>query len=138
MANAESLGSVDGALAEYSALFQEIMRRHGNQQSLLTLQLTITGAVFSVALSTSSADVLLILPLTTYLLSGRYAAHQAAIVNISNYIENELGPRVPGGLPFERWFKDQPPRFRNVAGLNPLFVAFPGSAILGLVALVPT
>jgi hypothetical protein len=43
----------EGPLAEFAALRQEIIQRQATQHSVLALQLTISGAVFSFALKCS-------------------------------------------------------------------------------------
>lgn len=127
----------EGPLAEYAALRAEILHRNGTQQNLLTLQLTITGAIFSFALSTSTVYLLLVVPLSTYMLVGRYLGQQAGVMKCSTYIRTELTNRVPGGFGWEAWIRDQHPQLRNLWALNPLFITFPGSALIALVIVAP-
>lgn len=94
----------DAALTEFNALRAEIIARHNSQQALLSIQLTAAGALFSLALSGAGRSaVLLILPLITYMLTGRHVAHSYANLSIGTYIRTELSRRVRGGLGWEQW-----------------------------------
>ena len=87
----------EAALTEFTALRAEIMVRQTNQQQLLSIQLTVSGAVFSLALSSPGRSaVLRILPLTTFMLAGRHVAHSYACLSIATYVRTGLSPRVPG------------------------------------------
>jgi len=125
-------------LAEYSALRNEILQRMGFQWSIFALQLTAAGVIFSFSLSSSShTGFLLIIPIATYVLSGRYLAVYLGIRNISAYIREVLEPKANGQLNWEGWCAMQQPRARPLTLLNPLFLAFPGIAVAALVWVAP-
>ena len=129
----------DGPLAEFTALRQEMERRATAQSNLLTLQLTISGAIFSFALSDPARRAfLLILPISTYMLCGRYAAQHAAIAGIATYIRESLSDRVPGGLHWERWLlRHRRPHLPVISWVEPLSITFPGVAVLSLAWVSP-
>jgi hypothetical protein len=128
----------DAALAEFGALRAEIIARQNSQQGLLSIQLTATGALFSLALSgAGKAAVLLVLPLVTYMLAGRHVSHSYACHSIAAYIRAELSGRVPGGLGWEDWLlrhRSGPARSRT---LSPLVITFPGISLLALMGSMP-
>ena len=125
----------EAALAEFAALRQEILARQAHQHTLLALQVTIGGAVFSFALSAPGrAAALLVVPFTSFMLLGRYVAHYAAIAHLSTYIKSELSPRVAGGLGWEAWFDARRRPSRRIFLVDPLFIAYPGMALLALAA----
>jgi hypothetical protein len=66
-------------LAEYAALRTEVDRRATVQWNVLALQLTSTGVIASLAIShASDIALLLIIPLSSYMLGGRYILHGCA------------------------------------------------------------
>ncbi|MEU8001815.1 hypothetical protein AB0B66_11680 [Catellatospora sp. NPDC049111] len=137
MAEDKSSGQ-DGAIAEFTALREEIIARHNNQQSLLSIQLTAAGALFSLALSgADKAAVLLVLPLVTYMLAGRHVAHSYACHSIAAYISTELSGRVQGGLGWETWLQPRRLSPRRYPVLNPLSISFPGISVLALLGSLP-
>ena len=135
----EAVPGSAGPVAEFTALRQEIERRASTLNNLLTLQLTISGAIFSFALSDPGRRTfLLIVPMSTYLLCGRCASQHAGIAEIGRYIRESLSDRVPGGLHWERWLaQNQRPRLPAVSLVEPLFVTFPCVALLALILPVP-
>jgi hypothetical protein len=63
----------DGPLAEFVALRDEILQLNQQQNQMLALQLTISGAVFGIAISHAGlADILMIVPVVSYSLCARY------------------------------------------------------------------
>jgi hypothetical protein len=125
--------SHDGALAEFTALRQEILNRSTAQQNVLALQLSTSGALFGFALAKGSrATLLLIVPVLSYLLLTRYLMHTATISDISRYIRDELDGRVPGGLGWESYWRRQPSRLPLSWWRHPNTMLFPGSAGLAL------
>lgn len=123
----------EGPLAEFAALRQEMDMKIQNQYQLLTLQLTLTGAIFSFAISRAGlAGLLLIVPVSTYLLCGRWASQHHGIHRIGTYIQQELSQRVPGGLGWEAWTRDNPRKGRLLGMTVPMFLTFPGAALLSL------
>jgi hypothetical protein len=128
----------EGALAEFNALRAEIIARQNSQQGLLSIQLTATGAIFSLALSGAGhSAVLLVLPLITFMLSGRHVSHSYACLSIATYIRVELSDRVRDGLGWERWLQEHRSRSRKYRPLNPLFITFPGISVLALLGALP-
>jgi hypothetical protein len=128
-----------GPLAEFAALRQEIERRSQIQHNIFTLQLTISGAVFSFALSNHArVYFLLIVPISTYMLAGRYVTQHFGIIYAGKYIKEVLGALVPGGLGWERWLIDH--RRRQLFFLewaDPHYVTYPGISVLALAWLAP-
>ncbi|MFL6124275.1 hypothetical protein [Actinophytocola sp.] len=129
----------EGPLAEFTALRQEIDRKMTSQQQASNLQVTISGAVFGFVITNQDrVALLLVLPLTTYMLFGRYATYHAAIHDAATYIREVLDGKVPGGLGWERWILDyKRPRLPAISSIDPLFIQYPGVAILSLLWLAP-
>lgn len=128
----------DGPLAEFSSLRQEIDELKRTQFQILALQLTAAGAVFGFVLSVASkSPLLLVLPVSSYLLCGRYVSEHFGTLLAAHYIRAELSPRVPGGLRWEAWlrsdhqFKHVLPR-RALVSTLPLLLGFPGTGALAL------
>lgn len=121
---------VEGALAEFDAIRREIELRIGLQQQVFTVHLTSAGAVFSLALSNSSLQpVVLVLPVTTYLFAGHYLTLHLTIRNAAGYIRNVLSARVPGGLGWEKAFDQQrTPSSQPV--VKPFYLTFPGVSLV--------
>ncbi|GIF64096.1 hypothetical protein Ais01nite_21310 [Asanoa ishikariensis] len=138
MPDDDTVRSQETALAEFTALRAEIMARQNSQQALLSIQLTVAGALFSLALSSPGrATVLLILPLTTVMLAGRHVAHSYACLSIATYIRTELSPRVAGGLGWEEWLRAHREIPRRHRLLSPLFISFPAISALAIVGAFP-
>jgi hypothetical protein len=128
----------DAAIVEFNALRAEIVARQNSQQALLSIQLTATGALFSLALSGAGRSaVLLVLPLVTYMLAGRHVSHSYACVSIAAYIRTQLSDRVSGGLGWEDWLRGHRSSPRRHRVVNPLFITFPGISLLALLGSVP-
>ncbi|NMO55217.1 hypothetical protein HH310_29035 [Actinoplanes sp. TBRC 11911] len=122
-----------GPVAEYTSLRLEIDTRAKYQQQILALQLTLSSAVFGFALSRPQLLALLLaIPMSSYLLSGRYAAQREAIRSISHYIRDSLHPRTPGGLGWVAWSRQNPRPNRLIDWLIPMLLTFPGAAVLAL------
>ncbi|HWC84507.1 MAG TPA: hypothetical protein VG756_31510 [Pseudonocardiaceae bacterium] len=123
-----------GALAEFAALRTEIERRSNIQQNLFALQLTISGAVFSFALSSQDrVDLLLIIPISTYILAGRYVIQHYGIVYAGEYIKEVLSQRIPDGLDWEKWLIEH--RRKHLLFLewaDPHYMTYPGISVLAL------
>lgn len=101
----------DGPLAEFSALREEIQARVKAQQQMLSLQLTLSGAVFGFAISQpGKTALLLIVPFSSYLLCGRLVAQHFGTLRVAKYIKEDLSDRVPGGLRWEQWLEQQQSR----------------------------
>ncbi|MBQ1063792.1 MULTISPECIES: hypothetical protein [Micromonospora] len=124
---------VNGALAEYQSLRAEIDSRAKFQQQILALQLTLTSAIVAFALSSPGLlPVLLIVPLSSYLLCGRYVGQRTAMRWTTRYINEELSPRIPGGLGWAAWSQANRRPDRVLDWFIPLLICFPGAAVLAL------
>ena len=116
----------------------EILQRSSLAWHVLALQLTAAGVIFSFALSNPShTGFLLILPVITYALTGRYAAQYLGTENIGNYIREVIEVRANGELHWEEWNRAQPSTARTLTWLNPLFLVFPGVAVTALAWVAP-
>jgi len=125
-------GGFEGPLAEFAALRQEIDIKSTGQSQTLTFQLTLAAAVFGFAVSRPSlSGLLLIIPIGSYLLFCRVVTQHDATKLAARYIREELSDRVPGGLGREQWLLANVPR-RQLLGLAPLLLAFPGTSALAL------
>jgi hypothetical protein len=125
-----------GALAEFTALRQEIERRNVVQHALFVLQLTSAGAIFSFALAGEPrARFLLIVPISTYMICARYVDQQIGIQRAATYIRTELSPRISGGLGWENWQINHREFVRGsiIRRVTALLIMFP---IIGVCALV--
>jgi hypothetical protein len=129
----------EGALAEFAALRQEVERRRSLQHQLFALQLTFSAAVFSFALSDRTrVPLLLILPIATYMLCGRFVSQHYGIVYAGQYIREVLDSKVPGGLSWEQWVIDHRRRqLFFLESIDPHYVTFPGIAYLALAWTAP-
>lgn len=120
-------------IAEYTSLRSEIDGRAKYQQQILALQLTLTSAIFGFALSRARlTEILLIVPISSYLLCGRYIAQRTAIRWISTYIRDVLDERVGGGLGWIAWSRINPRPDRSTDWLVPMLLTFPGASLLAL------
>jgi len=91
-------------LAEYSALRAEADRRANVQWNVLALQITSAGVISSLAISRiADIGLLLVIPLSSYMLGSRYILHDYHIKLISRYIRNSLSGRLQGYLAWENW-----------------------------------
>ncbi len=91
-------------LAEYAALRTEVDRRATVQWNVLALQLTSTGVIASLAIShASEIALLLVIPLSSYMLGSRYILHDFHLKLISRYIRDSLSGRLGGQLAWESW-----------------------------------
>jgi hypothetical protein len=154
---AEASGSAEAAsaeaqlgnqvmLAEYSALRSEVDRRANIQWNVLALQVTSAGVIASLAIS-RPADIglLLVIPLSSYMLGSRYILHDYHLKLISRYIRVSLSARLQGNLAWEDWkAKQMAPdvhrrNWLTVTGwslVHPTRLAFEGVAWLALLAAV--
>ena len=86
-------------LAEYSALHAEVERRAHLQWNVFALQVTSAGAISSLAISSgSNIALLLIIPLSSYMLGSRYILHDFHMKLIRKYIRESLSSRLQGQL----------------------------------------
>jgi hypothetical protein len=128
----------EAALVEFSSLREEILARLGFQHTLLSIQLVSAGAVFSFALSDAErSTALLVLPLATYMILGRYVVQDFAMRDLGRYIREDLSSKAAGALGWEQWLRDHSKTYGLFKGFDPLFISFPGVAILALAGLLP-
>jgi hypothetical protein len=131
-------------LAEFAALRAEILQRQNIQWNTFALQLTAAGVVFSFALSNAShTGFLLILPVVTYALTGRYVSQSIGTEKVGIYIREVLNVKLKGQLHWEEWHKtkewnrSRPTTARVLTWINPLYLAFPGVAVIALAWVAP-
>lgn len=123
----------EGPLAEFAALREEIQERVRAQGQLLSLQLTVSAAVFGFAVTQSGMIILLlIVPFTSYLLCGRLVAQHFGTHRVAKYIMEELSNRVPGGLRWEEWLRRHSSSPHLLGSTLPLLLTFVGTGVLSL------
>ena len=87
-------------LAEYVALRTEVDRRATVQWNVLALQLTSAAVIASLAISHGSdIALLLVIPLSSYMLGSRYLLHDFHLKLISRSIRDLLSGRLEGRAP---------------------------------------
>ncbi len=129
-------------LAEYNALRTETERRSTVQWNVFALQLASAGAISSVAISSSTFALLLLVPFASYLLGSRYILHDFHIKLIRRYVRESLAQRLGGQVRWESWRTSAltAPTTRgwfSVTGwnfLHPTRLAFEGVGFLSLAA----
>jgi hypothetical protein len=121
-------------LAEFAALRAEILHRSNLSWSIFALQLTAAGVVFSFALSNPShTGFLLILPVISYALAGRYVSQSIATRTLGAYIREVLEVRANGALHWETWNSTRTRgELRVLNWVNPYLLVFPGPAVIAL------
>lgn len=134
------------AFAEYTVLRQEVADRSSAKNTILTLQLTVSGALFSFALSGSNrTGFLLIIPIATYMLFIRFAQQYHGVQNATRYITECLSPRVKGGFGWEDWVKEHG-EYVSLVDFKPIslvlagssaVIPFPGVAVAALAWALP-
>jgi hypothetical protein len=128
---------VQVALAEFTALRTEALQALSMEWNIIALQLTATGVLFSFALTNNSrTGFLLIVPIVSFVLSGRYLRNDRAFVLIGIYIKTDLSRRLPE-LNWEKWYKEFPnpiPTLQSIA-YGPSF--FPVISIVALIWVFP-
>lgn len=141
MNDARELDPTQGPLAEFAALRAEIDRRSTLQHNTIALQITSAGAIFGFAVSAANrTTLLLILPITSYMLTARFVAYYYGITLIASYITTVLSRQIGGGLQWEDWRRDNLRKHedRALTLVNPLFIIFPGVGTLALVVALVT
>lgn len=136
VASESELDLTQGPIAEFTALRAEIERRSTHQHNLIALQVTSAGTLFGFAISAADRGVLLlILPLTSYMLAARYVAYYFGIKLVADYISEVLSPQVGGSLQWEKWRLGNMHRYhdRALTLVHPLYILFPGVAAMALV-----
>lgn len=129
--------SAQAALAEFAALRSEVLQAFSMQWNTIALQLTTTGILVSFSLTSHArTGFLLIVPVISYILNGRYLRSERLILTAATYITNELSPRVPGGLKWEEWLRRRPnpnQYLRWLAHGPPIFSAISVTALVWLI-----
>ena len=121
-----------GPLAEFTALRAEILQNNQNHNHVLTLQLTITGAILGIVVTGPSLNPLtLVIPIVSELLYLRFVTDVIETFQVARYIRENLGPRVPGGLCWEDWSLHQARRQPRL-GMTSKLLTFAGASVLGL------
>src|SRR6476660_100650 len=124
----------EGQVAEFAALREEILERVKAQHQLLSLQLTVTAAIFGFAISRPGmAGILLIVPFVSYLLCARQVTQYFGTLTVGQYIAERLDPRVPGGLGWESWIREKRRGSRLLGATAPLLLTFAGPGLLSSV-----
>jgi hypothetical protein len=91
-------------LAEYAALRSETERRSTIQWNVFALQIASAGAIISLAIaSATNSALLLVVPLTSYMLGNRYLLHDFHVKLIHRYVRDSLSNRLSGNLRWEAW-----------------------------------
>ena len=130
--------SAQAALAEFAALRSEVLQAFSMQWNTVALQLTTTGVLVSFSLTSHTrTGFLLIVPVISYILNGRYLRSERLILTAATYIMSELSPRVPGGLKWEEWLRRRPnpnQYLRWLAHGPPIFSAI---SLIALIWLIP-
>ncbi|MEV6624276.1 hypothetical protein AB0M83_33240 [Amycolatopsis sp. NPDC051106] len=129
-------------LAEYAALRSETERRATIQWNVFALQIASAGAIISLAIaSATNSALLLVVPLTSYMLGNRYVLHAFHLKLIHRYVRDSLSDRLAGNLQWEAWREREldretaPGRRFTATGwnsLHPTRLAFVGVAALAL------
>jgi hypothetical protein len=139
-------GTEESAFAEYTALRQEISDRISMRQTILTLQLTIAGGLYSFALAQSShLKYLLLVPFTTCMLFFRLVEQYYGTREAALYIQNKLSPRVRGGFGWDAWRLENTIRpggpgrklARAALGGSPYIISFPAVSAAALIWAIP-
>jgi hypothetical protein len=126
-----------GPLAEYTALRAEVDKLQELLWKVMSFQITTAGATFGFSLSSGTrAPLLLIVPFSSYMLMARWALYRRMMSRVADYITEQLEPRVPGGLRWERWIRDSRDRYRipHLLWVNPVALMFPGVSLLAVAA----
>lgn len=129
-------------LAEYAALRSETERRSTIQWNVFALQVASAGAIISLAIaSAANSALLLVVPLTSYMLGARYILHDFHLKLIHRYVRDSLSERLSGHLRWEAWRDREldrvtaPRRWFTSTGWNaahPTRLAFVGVAALAV------
>jgi hypothetical protein len=137
---------ISAALAEYAALRAEVTNRISGQDTMLSLYMTATAAIFGLALSGhASSLVLLVLPLLSAAARLLYHNHNVYIKLASAYINDQLRPLVTERLGEPRllgWGQQvaryhRGPWRRRLAHPAALALLFPVPAATALILAVP-
>jgi hypothetical protein len=127
------------ALAEFSALRNEIGSRSTAQHTLINLSITAIGAVVGFALAQKgNLSLLLLLPILSPSLGMLYLDHALNIMNIGNYINTQLKP-ILRLMRYEEVVRSYEQRrlLRVLPYGLPIFIIFAGAPIGSLTVTFP-
>jgi hypothetical protein len=127
---------VQAALAEFTALRAEALQAFSAESSIVALLVTATGVLFSFALTSHRTGFLLIVPVVSYVLSGRYLRNERVYSLIGKYIRLDLSRRVDG-LEWEEWYKGFPNPTRTLQSLAYGPAVFSGISFVALGWVIP-
>jgi hypothetical protein len=142
MGAADEANALTVALAEFTALRQEIGARSQAQHGIIALNFTAVGAIGGVILS-NKADplLLLLLPILSPALGMLFFDHASNIDQIGTYIRNEIKPVLVGLAGDSRLFSyeerideyEQTGKPRAISVGVPLFIMFSAIPVAALV-----
>jgi hypothetical protein len=97
--NNNTSSMVDAILAEFNSLKEEIRSRSNDQSTILSLNVTVIGAIGGLYLS-EHADprILFLIPIISSLLGIRYIDHAINIDNLGRFIQREVKPQLASAL----------------------------------------
>lgn len=84
------------ALAEYTSLRDELLKRIDFQHQILALTLVGAGTFLTVGTQASTPDLLLIYPILVLFLATGWYQHNLRVYRIETYIRTKIESRVPG------------------------------------------
>jgi hypothetical protein len=126
--------NADVRLAEYQSLRQEIDERRKLESTIFLFQLTSVGVIFAYVLSNPTTSLLLlILPVSSYILFTRYALYSLGTAEIRTYIRTELSPKLGKALEWEAWIKERTPLLKGYFFVHPTALAFPAPSLVAIV-----
>jgi hypothetical protein len=137
---------INVALAEYTALRAEVTNRISGQDTMLSLYMTATAAIFGFSLSGhANSLILLVLPLLSAAVRLLYHNHNQYIRLVSAYINDQLRPLITDCVSEPRLLGWQQrtaeyhrgPRRHRLAHPVGLALLFPVPAAVALVLVVP-
>ncbi|GAA4459400.1 hypothetical protein GCM10023170_058880 [Phytohabitans houttuyneae] len=97
------------------------------------MQLTTAGGLFGLVIDEPKRFALLaLIPITSYLLCGRFVTQVHAVEALARYIREVLNRKVGGGFNWERWQRDTKRKDYAWAWFIPLLLTFPGASVLAI------
>jgi hypothetical protein len=127
------------ALSEFSALRNEIGSRSSAQHTLINISVTAIGAVGGLALAQKGdLSLLLLLPILSPSIGMLYLDHAINIMNIGNYINDQLKP-ILRLMRYEEAVRSYEQRrlLRVLPYGLPIFIIFAGVPIGSLIVTFP-
>jgi hypothetical protein len=94
---------VDAMIAEFNSLKEEIRSRSNDQSIILSLNVTVIGAIGGLYLSEQAdSRILFLIPIISSLLGIRYVDHAINIDNLGRFIQREVKPHLAWALDVEK------------------------------------